>query len=139
MMRRFAITDFHAMHGKIFVVLGALSALSSVLLGAAAAHVLADLPADARTWFHTGLHYHQFHALGLLAVGLLAGRQRSTWLVASGWLMVLGTLLFSGNLYLRGAADIHALRAVTPYGGLAFILAWLALAIGAARGRADDR
>lgn len=44
--------------------------------------------------------------------------------------MVAGTLLFSGNLYLRSLADYHALHAVTPWGGGAFILSWLALAIG---------
>ena len=73
----------------------------------------------------------------ILAVGLVAGRNDSRWLVASGWLMVLGTLLFSGNLYLRSAVGFHALHAITPYGGFAFIFAWLALAIGVARQRSD--
>jgi uncharacterized membrane protein YgdD (TMEM256/DUF423 family) len=138
-MRRSAITDFHAMHEKLFIVLGAISALLTVLLGAAAAHTFAAMPAGAQAWFHTGLQYQQFHALGLLAVGLVAGRNESKWIVAAGWLMVLGTLLFSGNLYLRSAAGFHALHAVTPYGGFAFIFAWLALAIGVLRRRADGR
>ena len=70
MIRRSAITDFHAMHEKTFIVLGAVSAVLTVLLGAAAAHAFADMPAGAQAWFHTGLQYQQFHALGLLAVGL---------------------------------------------------------------------
>lgn len=45
-------------------------------------------------------------------------------------LLVCGTLLFSGNLYLRSLADFHTLHAVAPFGGVAFILGWLALAIG---------
>ena len=44
--------------------------------------------------------------------------------------MIAGTLLFSGNLYLRSLADVHALHWVTPWGGMAFILGWIALAVG---------
>lgn len=120
------------MHERLFLVLGALSAAVSVVLGAAAAHALANLPELSQSWFRTALQVQQFHALGLLAVGLVAGRNASRWIVAAGWLMVLGTLLFSGNLYLRSLADFHALHAVTPFGGGAFILGWLALAVGAA-------
>jgi uncharacterized membrane protein YgdD (TMEM256/DUF423 family) len=121
------------MHAKTFLVLGALSAAISVALGAAGAHALANLPELAQSWFRTALQYQQFHALGLLAVGLIAGRNASKWIVAAGWLMVFGTLLFSGNLYLRALADFHALHAVTPFGGGAFILGWLALAMGTLR------
>jgi len=117
-------------HAKLFLVLGALSAALSVALGAAATHALSGLPAGAQSWFQTALHYQQFHALGLMIVGLVAIRYSSAWLAAAGWLMVVGTLLFSGNLYLRSLADFHALHAVTPFGGGAFILAWLTLAIG---------
>jgi uncharacterized membrane protein YgdD (TMEM256/DUF423 family) len=123
------------MHGKLFLVIGALSAMLSVALGAAAAHALGDLPPAAQSWFQTALHYQQFHALGLLAVGLAADRWPSRWFLAAGWLMIAGILLFSGNLYLRSLADFHALHAVTPFGGGAFILGWLALVIGAATRR----
>lgn len=121
-------------HATLFLALGALSAAVSVVLGAAAAHALGNLPAAAQSWFHTALQYQQFHALGLLAVGLIAARlPASRWITAAGWLMALGTLLFSGNLYLRSLADFHALHAVTPFGGGAFIVGWLALAIGVIR------
>lgn len=123
------------MHSKLFLAFGALSAAISVVLGAAGAHALANLPELSQSWFRTALQYQQFHALGLLAIGLVARGNDSKWVVASGWLMVLGALLFSGNLYLRSLADFHALHAVTPFGGGAFILGWLALAIGAIRGR----
>jgi uncharacterized membrane protein YgdD (TMEM256/DUF423 family) len=116
---------------RILLFLGALSAAASVVLGAAAAHALSGLPAGAQAWFHTAMQYHQFHALGLLAAGLIAAHlPASRWITAAGALMVVGTLLFSGNLYLRSLADFHALHAVTPFGGGAFILGWLALAIG---------
>jgi len=120
---------------RLFLACGALSAAISVALGAAGAHALADLPELRQSWFRTALQYQQFHALGLLAVGLLLDRCASRWIGAAGVLMLAGTLLFSGNLYLRSLADFHALHAVTPYGGGAFILGWLALAwgIGTAR------
>ncbi|MDP2824477.1 MAG: DUF423 domain-containing protein [Sulfuritalea sp.] len=119
------------LHAKLFLILGALSAAASVALGAAAAHTLAERAAALQAWFHTALQYHQFHALGLLIAGLIAAHlPTSRWIIAAGTLMVVGTLLFSGNLYLRSLADFHALHALTPFGGGAFILAWLALAIG---------
>jgi uncharacterized membrane protein YgdD (TMEM256/DUF423 family) len=120
-------------HARIFLVLGAVSALTSVVLGAVTAHALSGTPVGAQSWFQTALQYHQFHALGLLAVGLIAARSISGWIVASGWLMAVGIVLFSGNLYLRSLADFHVLHAATPFGGGAFMLAWLALAIGVAR------
>jgi uncharacterized membrane protein YgdD (TMEM256/DUF423 family) len=119
------------MNARLFVVCGALSAAISVTLGAAGAHGLAHLPELSQSWFRTALQYQQFHALGLLAVGLLALRHASIGFTLAGWLMIAGTLLFSGNLYLRSLADFHALHMVTPWGGGALILAWLALAAGA--------
>lgn len=113
-----------------FLACGALSAAISVAIGAAGTHALANLPELSQSWFRTALQYQQFHALGLLAIGLLVDRVNSRWINAAGWLMIAGTLLFSGNLYLRSLADFHALHAVTPFGGGAFILGWLALAAG---------
>ncbi len=117
-------------NAKLFLACGALSAAISVALGAAGAHALANLPELSQSWFRTALQYQQFHALGLLAIGLLDLRNPSKWFTLAGWLMIAGTLLFSGNLYLRSLADFHGLHAVTPFGGGAFILGWLALAIG---------
>lgn len=140
-LRRPAKADFHAMNfeSKLFLVCGALSAALSVALGAAGAHALANLPELSQSWFRTALQYQQFHALGLLAIGLLADRMASRWITAAGWLMLAGMLLFSGNLTLRSLADVHVLHAVTPFGGGAFILGWLALAAGAATGEKKPR
>ena len=116
---------------KTFLALGALSAAVSLVLGAAAAHALNAQLAPSLALFQIALQYHQFHALGLIAVGLLVVRFPSCrWFAWSGWLMVAGTLLFSGNLYLRSLAGFNEFHAVTPFGGGAFIAAWLLLAIG---------
>lgn len=121
------------MLARLFMISGALSAAISVVLGAVAAHTLAGLAPAAQSWFHTAMQYQQLHALGLLIIGHMARAGTSRWIEAAGLLMLIGTLLFSGSLYLRSLADYHALRALTPFGGGAFILAWLALATGIVR------
>ncbi|MBI4755216.1 MAG: DUF423 domain-containing protein [Betaproteobacteria bacterium] len=121
-------------HARWFLALGGINAALAVALGAAGMHALkAHLAANDPTgWFQTALHYHQFHALGLLAVGLAAARApASRWFARAGWSLLAGIVLFSGNLYLRSIAGIHDLHAVTPIGGGAFMLAWLFFAIGA--------
>jgi uncharacterized membrane protein YgdD (TMEM256/DUF423 family) len=54
----------------------------------------------------------------------------SRWFVGAGTLLIIGSLLFSGNLYLRTLAGIDTFRAFVPWGGSAWILGWLALAVG---------
>ena len=78
--------------------------------------------------FDTGLRYHMFHALGLLAVGWAATRWPGGGVTAAGWLFVAGTLIFSGSLYLLALTGQRWLGAITPLGGLCFLAGWLALA-----------
>ena len=114
---------------RVFFGVGALSAALAVALGAFAAHGLrARLSAEALATFETGARYHVYHALALLAVAWAVGRWPSPWVSAAGWLFVAGTILFSGSLYLLAVTGLRALGAITPLGGLAFILGWLALA-----------
>ncbi|WP_096462920.1 DUF423 domain-containing protein [Sulfurifustis variabilis] len=102
-----------------------------VVLGAFGAHALrARIPAELMASYQTGILYHLFHALGLLAVGLIAAHLPASGLVrAAGWLMLVGTVLFSGSLYVLAISGVRALGAVTPFGGFAFIAAWLLLAV----------
>jgi uncharacterized membrane protein YgdD (TMEM256/DUF423 family) len=117
---------------RLFFGLGAVSGALAVALGAFAAHGLRSrIGADALATFETGARYHMYHALALLAVAWAAGRWPNTWTAAAGWLFVAGTVLFSGSLYLLALTGGRALGAITPFGGLAFILGWLALAWGA--------
>ena len=69
-----------------------------------------------------------YHALALLAVAWAATRWPGGAVTVAGWLFVAGTLLFSGSLYLLAVTGVRALGAITPFGGLAFILGWLVLA-----------
>lgn len=124
-----------------FLILGALNMALTVGLGAAGMHGLRPHLAtnDPGGWFRTALHYHQLHALGLLAIGLTMIRVLpNRWLAGSGLLLLVGLVLFSGNLYLRSIAGIHVFHAVTPMGGGAFILGWLMFALGTWRSRIPD-
>jgi uncharacterized membrane protein YgdD (TMEM256/DUF423 family) len=122
----------HGSADRVFVTAGALNAAVAVLLGAAGAHLLrARLTPEAMTVFNTALQFHIFHALGLILVGLSAGhRPQSRWIRIAGWLMLAGLLLFSGSLYVYVLADMPFMRRLTPWGGMSFIAAWLALALG---------
>src|SRR5690242_20376372 len=129
-----------ASHAKWFLAFGAINAALAIALGAVANHAWRELLAanDPAGWFATALEYHRYHALGLLVVGLTAARfSTSRWFAACGWLIGAGLILFCGNLYLRSIAGIHTFHAVTPFGGAAFILGWIAFAVGALRVRAD--
>ena len=116
---------------KLFLVLGACNAFLAVLLGAFGAHALKTrLPADMLAVYHTGNQYHFYHALGLLLVGLVATQLPDSGLLrGSGWLMLLGIVLFSGSLYVLSISGVRWLGAITPFGGLAFLVAWLLLAM----------
>jgi uncharacterized membrane protein YgdD (TMEM256/DUF423 family) len=120
---------------RTFLALGALSAGLAVVAGAFGAHGLRGrLSPDMMAVFETAARYHMYHALGLLAVAVVAGRLMGRGAVLSGWLFVAGTLLFSGSLYLLALGGPRWLGAVTPLGGLCFIVGWLALAWSALRG-----
>ena len=112
---------------KLFLILGGLNAALVVLLGAFGAHALkARLSAEMLAVYQTGVHYHLFHALGLLAVGILATQiADSVYLRWSGWLMLVGIILFSGSLYALSVSGARGLGMVTPFGGASFIVAWI--------------
>ena len=121
---------------RLFLILGATNAALAVLLGAFGAHSLkTHLSADMMAVYQTGLQYHLFHALGLLAVGFaLKQIGDSAWLRWSGWLMLAGIVIFSGSLYVLSTTGWKWLGAVTPLGGLSFIVAWVLFAVAATRG-----
>lgn len=123
---------------RIFLSLGALSACSSVVFSAAFAH-LPVFAGGVPAMVQTALTQQQFHSLGLVLVGLASSwLGASRWLQAAGWLMLVGLLLFSFNLYARNVLGFDALRAMVPWGGGAWILAWLCLALGFAVGPARN-
>lgn len=108
------------------VVAGLLGALA-VVLGAFGAHALRDRLGEAdRAIFETGARYQLLHALAAVLAAERAARARGA--TAAGWAFVSGTLLFSGSLYGLALGGPRLLGAITPLGGLGFILGWLLLA-----------
>ena len=119
---------------RLFLTIGALSAATGVAAGAFGAHALRDkVEPRLLEVFETGARYQMYHALALVAVGLVASRWPSSLLATAGWLFVAGTLLFTGSLYAMTFTGIRALGAVTPVGGVCFIAGWLCLALAVAK------
>ncbi|MFT4416224.1 DUF423 domain-containing protein [Fredinandcohnia humi] len=120
---------------KLFLILGALNAFLAVALGAFGAHGLEGKISEKylKTW-NTGVQYQMFHAIGLFIVAFLADKLPQSNLVTSaGWSMFIGILLFSGSLYVLSVSGIKILGAVTPFGGVAFLVGWVLLMVGASK------
>lgn len=120
---------------KLFVSIGGTLAALAVAFGAFGAHALKSrLPPGMLEVYHTAVQYHFWHALGVLAIGLaLQLWPEASWLRIAGWLLTTGTVLFCGSLYLLALTGSTWLGAVTPLGGVAFLLGWLALVVAALR------
>ncbi len=120
---------------KLFLVLGALAAALAVVLGAFGAHALrARLAPDLLAIYHTAVQYHFWHALGLLAIGIVAIHlPNSVALKWAGWVMLAGIVAFSGSLYVLALSGVRWLGAITPFGGAAFIVSWILLAVAVVR------
>jgi len=132
--------------GNRIIASGAMSAGLAVAMGAFGAHALEGrVAADMLVNYETGARYHFYHSMGVLVVGLLAlhrSRAGSVVTVAdsgaagvyltklrwSAILMLIGIVLFSGSLYTMALTGLRWLGAVTPFGGVAFLVAWCLLA-----------
>ena len=120
---------------RTFVGLGAALALVAVALGAFGAHGLRPtLSAADMATFETAARYQMYHALGLLAVAWVYARWPGTLVVVAGWLFVAGIVVFSGSLYTLVLTGQRWLGAVTPLGGLFFLVGWALIAWTAFRG-----
>ena len=118
------------MNARLALILAAAFLFAAVGLGAFGAHALKSrLAPDLMAVYQTAVQYHFWHALGLLAVGiLLSHKPGSGALVAAAWLLVAGIVLFCGSLYGLALTGARGLGAVTPIGGAAFLAAWVAVA-----------
>jgi len=118
--------------------IGAVFLALAVLIGAFGAHALQGrLDAYSRGVYETGVIYHFFHALGILIVSILprVGALSESRASSACWLLAAGILLFSGSLYTLAVSGVRTLGAVTPFGGISFIAAWVLLAYWLIRGK----
>ncbi|TWT27601.1 DUF423 domain-containing protein [Planomicrobium sp. CPCC 101110] len=122
---------------KFFLIAGAVNALLSVAFGAFGAHMLEGRVADKyiATW-QTAVQYQMFHSIGLMIVAVLMSSafigpiSSLNW---AGYLMLAGIIIFSGSLYVLSLSGISILGAITPIGGVAFIVGWIMLIVAAAK------
>jgi len=116
-----------------FMLVGALAGFVGVALGAFGAHGLRGrLSPDMLAVFETGVRYQMYHALALMltAAIMMSGRlEGGRAIAAAGWLFIAGIVLFSGSLYLLAVTGVTVLGAITPIGGVLFLLGWACLAI----------
>ncbi|MEZ6017549.1 MAG: DUF423 domain-containing protein [Planctomycetota bacterium] len=114
------------------VRIGALLGFIGVAAGTFGAHGLQGFTDDPQRidWWRTGVLYHLVHALAVLAAGLVAaapaGEGRAPRI--AGWSFAFGTLIFSGTLYAMALGAPRWLGAITPLGGVGFLVGWAALA-----------
>ena len=118
------------MKNRTILLAGAIFMALAVLLGAFGAHALKKvLSPDMLAIYKTGVEYQFYHALGLLLIGVIGFHIRSRYLQWAGLFISIGIIIFSGGLYVLTLSGIKALGAITPIGGLSFVVGWIFLAI----------
>lgn len=119
---------------KIFFAFGAMFGCAGVALGAFGAHGLKNIASpEMLAVFETGVRYHMYHAFALIAAALLHQFAEHRLLRFAGWSFVTGIFLFSGSLYAMTFTGIRLFGAVTPFGGIAFLLGWTYLFLSAVK------
>jgi|TARA_R100000365_G_scaffold3244_1_gene10305 uncharacterized membrane protein YgdD (TMEM256/DUF423 family) len=130
------IINQELMNGKQLIMLAGLSGAIAVGLGAFGAHGLEDtLAATGRAdTFETAVKYHFYHTLAIALIGIIK-LTKPNWksLVFASWSMVFGIIVFSGSLYILSLSGVTWWGAITPLGGVGFIMGWLGLFYSALR------
>ena len=119
---------------RTMLTIAALAGAAAVVLGAFGAHALRDvLDERALATWHTAIDYQFWHALALIGVAILARENATTALRVAGIAFVAGIVVFCGSLHALALGAPRGFGAITPVGGLAFIVGWIALAAHALR------
>jgi uncharacterized membrane protein YgdD (TMEM256/DUF423 family) len=106
-----------------WAIAGAINAFLAVACGAFGAHALKRrLDTERLAVFETGARYHMYHSLALVAVSWLATTRGAA--DTAGTLFLAGIVMFSGSLYALALSGVRKLGAITPIGGLCFLLGW---------------
>jgi uncharacterized membrane protein YgdD (TMEM256/DUF423 family) len=116
-------------HAKLLLSLAAVSLLLATVAGAVGSHALTFADAQALRSFETAVQFQFFHGLGIVAI-VLVGLAGTGGALRAGaaWLMLGGTVLFCGSIYARALGVSPEVVAAAPYGGIAFMVGWLAFA-----------
>lgn len=119
------------MKPSVFLFLGTTCAFLAVTFGAFGAHGLKEmLSPELLVTYKTGVEYQMWHAFALIAIALMQQHDAQSRLLKwAGALMFLGIILFSGSLYALAILNLPILGAITPIGGVSFLVAWSLLII----------
>lgn len=117
---------------KLFLIIGSIFGVLSVVIGAFGAHALKNLlESSARTeTFETAVKYQFYHALALILLGVLLFNLKHQLFNYAGYSFVIGTIIFSGSLYILSLTGIAKFGMITPIGGLFMIAGWIFLLVG---------
>lgn len=114
--------------GKTILLAASALLVLAVMIGAFGAHALkTKLSGEMMQIYKTGVEYHFYHVLGLLLVGVLAIQMPSALINWSAIMLMAGIVIFSGSLYVLAITGIRWIGAITPIGGLSFIVGWVLL------------
>jgi uncharacterized membrane protein YgdD (TMEM256/DUF423 family) len=125
------------MSKKLSVIASFLLALA-VAIGAFGAHALKDYFTEFPKYneiYKTAVLYHFIHGLAIFAVGWALTQWKSKLISIAGICFIFGVVVFSGSLYILSLTQIGIFGAITPIGGVAFILGWVLLGVGIAKSR----
>ena len=119
----------------VLITAGILGAIS-VGIGAFGAHGLKDLLATngRADTFETAVKYQFYHTLALFLLGLLMVNHNVPQFTYAAYSFLAGTVVFSGSLYILCLTNVGWLGAITPLGGVGFILGWIFLVLGVSKG-----
>ena len=114
---------------KTWIVFGSILTGLAILLGAFGAHALKSrISPDDLAIFETGIRYHIYHSIGLILIGILGFYFPHNLIDIPAKLFLLGISIFSGSLYLLVLTNTRWLGAITPIGGICYMIGWLLLA-----------
>ena len=113
-----------------WIIIGAIFAALSVLIGAFGAHGLkGKISTEDLVIFEVGVRYQMYHALALILLGLISASMSWKILILPGIFFCSGIIIFSGSLYLIVLTNMRWLGAITPIGGALLIFGWLSLVL----------
>jgi len=115
---------------KTYIIIGALLSALGIALGAFGSHSLkTKLNPEELVIYDIATRYLMYHAIGIISLGILAYNVPESVVAMPIIIMLIGIVLFSGSLYLISINGYTTLGIITPFGGTAFIVSWVLLAI----------
>jgi uncharacterized membrane protein YgdD (TMEM256/DUF423 family) len=109
------------------VRIAAVMGLLAVALGAMGAHLLenalAQNPRGTALW-EKAVFYHFIHAVMMFILAMRRPLKQLSWFA-----FLIGIILFSGSLYFYAVTSVKWLVALTPFGGVSFMVGWVCMII----------